>query len=178
MERYIETAIQWLHDTIRVHVRAQREGHAPSGGWVSLCWEVGHSLSMMQAHGIPAQPVIDAVSGKLVGEFGSEGDLTPYGLRTMRQFYLDYFERPELQAKLLDVSWDCHKLILAMCRDPLQQEYYLELCRAQGLGAEALSAALKERRYEMGAAAAPKGAAVKALSKSPGKGPARVSRKV
>jgi hypothetical protein len=151
MQPYLETAIQWLHDTIRCHVRARREWNPPPppGEWVMLCWDVGHSLSMMQAHGIPAEPVIEAVSRLLTAEFGSDGDLSPYGLRTMRQFYLDYFERPFLQAKLRSVSWDCHKLILALCRDPLQQEYYLDLCRAQDLTPEGLTQAVKEKRYEL-----------------------------
>lgn len=161
MQPYLETAIQWLHDTIRCHLRAQREWNPPPppGEWVVLCWDVGHSLSMMQAHGIPADPVIEAVSRLLIGEFGpdAEGDLSPYGLRTMRQFYLDYFERPHLQPLLRAVDWDCHKLILAMCRDPLQQEFYLDLCRTMGLEAESLAAALKDRRYELSAASAKAG---------------------
>lgn len=170
MAPYIETAIQWLHDTIRVQVRARAEagGAASAEEWVTLCWEVGHSLTMMQAHGIPAQPVIEAVSGRLIAEFGSDGDFTPYGIRIMRQFYLDYFERPHLQPLIRAVSWDCHKLILALCRDPSQQEYYLELCRSEGLTAEALSEAVKSRRYELSAASG-KPALSKSLLKAPGK---------
>jgi len=146
----LETATQWLHDTIRCRYRSRREAgmDADPSAWVDLCWEVGHSLSMMQAHGIPAQPVIESVSGKLVDEFGPESDFTPYGIRTMRQFYLDYFERPALQPLLRMVNWDSHKILLALCRDPAQQEYYLEMCRSQGLSAEALTKALKEKRYE------------------------------
>lgn len=174
MPPYLETAIQWLYDTIRCQLRAQNESATPppASDWVNLCWEVGHSLSMMQAHGIPAQPVIDAVSEKLTAEFGSEVDLSPYGIRTMRQFYLDYFERPQLQAKLRLITWDCHKLILALCRDPMQQEYYLELCRTEGFTAETLATALKEKRYEFSAASPriipPKGAS---------KGTTRLARK-
>lgn len=177
MAPYIETAIQWLHDTIRVQVRARREGNPPTADldWVALCWEVGHSLSMMQAHGVPAQPVIDAVSERLVAEFGAEGDFTPYGIRTMRQFYLDYFERPQLQPLLRAVTWDCHKLILALCRDPSQQEFYLELCRSEGLSAEVLSEALKDRRYELSASSA-KPSLIKRVPKSP-KPPAKTLRK-
>lgn len=152
MAPYLETATQWLHDTIRCQIRSRRETGAAAdpAAWVDLCWEVGHSLSMMQAHGIPAQPVIEAVSEKLTGEFGPEADCTPYGLRTMRQFYLDYFERPGLQPLLRAVNWDCHKILLALCRDPAQQEYYLVMCRSQGLSAEALAQALKDKRYEWG----------------------------
>ncbi len=182
MAPYIDTAIQWLHDTIRVQVRARREaeGTADAGAnaaaerpafgedWVTLCWEVGHSLTMMQAHGIPAQPVIDAVSDRLISEFGSEGDFTPYGIRTMRQFYLDYFERPHLQPLIRVVPWDCHKLILALCRDPSQQEYYLELCRSEGMTSEALAEAVKSRRYELSAALG-KPDSAKAFPKTTGK---------
>lgn len=150
MDTHLETATQWLHDTIRCRIRARREAGpaADPAAWVDVCWEVGHSLVMMQAHGIPAQPVIEAVSERLTGEFGPEADWTPYGIRTMRQFYLDYFERPSLQPMLRTVGWDCHKIILALCRDPAQQEYYLDMCRTQGLPAEGLAQALKEKRYE------------------------------
>lgn len=176
MAPYIDTAIQWLHDTIRVQVRARleaqgaaiAEGATVEQDWVTLCWEVGHSLTMMQAHGIPAQPVIEAVSDRLISEFGSDGDFTPYGIRTMRQFYLDYFERPHLQPLIRAVSWDCHKLLLALCRDPSQQEYYLELCRTEGMTSEALSEAVKSRRYEMSAASG-KPVPAKAIPKATGK---------
>lgn len=154
MQPYVETAIQWLYDTLRCHMRALREWNPPPppGEWVMLCWDVGHSLVRMQANGIPAQPVIEGVSEKLVAEFGAVADLTPGGIRVMRQFYLDYFERPHLQAILRAISWDCHKIILAHCRDPLQQEFYLDLCRAKALDSEALALALKDRRYEVSAA--------------------------
>jgi hypothetical protein len=179
MQPYIETAIQWLHDTIRCHLRAQREWNPPPppGEWVVLCWDVGHSLSMMQAHGIPAEPVIEAVSRRLIEEFGSdaEGDLSAYGLRTMRQFYLDYFERPHLQPLLRAVDWGCHKLVLALCRDPMQQEFYLDLCRTLGLDVESLSAALKDRRYEFSAASAKAGA--KAPARAAPRSPGRPSRR-
>ena len=177
MEPYIATAIQWLYDTIRVQLRAKAATPPPpESEWVTLCWEVGHSLSMMQAHGIPAQPVIEAVSEKLVAEFGSDGDLTPYGIRTMRQFYLDYFERSHLQPLIRSVGWDQHKIILSLCRDPAQQEYYLALAKDQALSAEALAAAIKERRYEMSAGLRPPAkVAVKAPGKRPGKSSTRVS---
>lgn len=153
MASNLETAVQWLHDTMRCQIRARESGPATNpAAWVDLCWEVGHSLSMMQANGIPAQPVLESVAEKLMDEFGPEGDWSPYGIRTMRQFYLDYFERPVLQPLLRAVSWDCHKILLALCRDPAQQEYYLELCRSQGLSAEALTLALKEKRYEWSSA--------------------------
>jgi hypothetical protein len=178
MEPYLQTAIQWLHDTIRVQVRA-RQGTDPSTAsedWVNLAWEVGHSLSMMQAHGIPAQPVIEAVSEKLVGEFGSDGDFTSYGIRTMRQFYLDYFERPHLQPLLRSVSWDHHKIILALCRDPAQQEFYLKAALDEGLSSEDMAAAIHASRYEVGSA--PAKAAPKTHGKTPGKGKGRSSAKV
>lgn len=200
MAPYVETAVQWLYDAMRCQILIQRKGEdkdqvpipsAPPADWVNLCWEVGHSLSMMQAHGIPAQPVIEEVSRRLMNEFGSEGDYTPYGIRTMRQFYLDYFERPHLQPMLRAVPWDCHKLILSLCRDPAQQEYYLRAARDEKLSAEQLAAALKDRRYELSAAqgpAAPKPAAKpskapkvarawgKRLKKAPGKGTTSITR--
>jgi hypothetical protein len=186
MEPYLQTAIQWLYDTLRVQIRARRaaESPTPSEDWVNLAWEVGHSLSMMQAHGIPAQPVIEAVSEKLVAEFGSDGDFTSYGIRTMRQFYLDYFERPALQPLLRSISWDHHKIILALCRDPAQQEYYLQAVKAEGLSAEELAAAIQARRYEVGVApirtttkAATK-SSLKSAGKPPGKKSGRSTSKV
>lgn len=189
MEPYLETAIQWLHDTIRVQIRARQDADstATPEDWVNLAWEVGHSLTMMQAHGIPAQPVIEAVSEKLVDEFGSDGDFTPYGIRTMRQFYLDYFERPHLQPLLRSLTWDHHKILLSLCRDPAQQEFYLKAAQAEKLSAEDLTATIQSRRYEVGpltpkpvAKTATKGSgkgSTKALGKSGEKGADKVSDK-
>jgi hypothetical protein len=66
----------------------------------------------------------------------------------MRAFYLNYFERTSLLPKLRTIPWNCHVTILDKCKDPLQQEFYLELCNKEGLKKEGLLAALKEQRYE------------------------------
>ncbi len=148
-----ETAIQWLHDTIRVHLRARRDGKPSpvSDEWVGLCWDVGHSLAMMHAHGIAVPPVIEAVSAKLRLEFLGAKGLFPADLQLMRLFYLNYFERAQLLPKLRTIPWDRHALILERCRDPLQQEFYLELCVKENLNRDGLLEALKAQRYETSA---------------------------
>ncbi len=154
MQPYEDTAIQWLQDTIRVHLRARREGNLPliSSEWVGLCWDVGHSLTMMQAHGISAQPVIEAVSAKLRLEFLGAKGLMPADFQMMRLFYLAYFERPDLLPMLRVIPWECHAVILDRCKDPVQQEYYLSLCVTQSLSQDGLLSALKEQRYELSSA--------------------------
>ena len=148
-----ETAIQWLHDTVRVYLRARREGKLKSVSqeWVGLCWDIGHSLAMMQAHGIAVQPVIETVSAKLRLEFLGAKGLYPTDFQLMRLFYLNYFERESILSKLRNIPWECHKIILEQCRDPLQQEFYLELIVREKLGLDELVQALKQFRFETSA---------------------------
>jgi hypothetical protein len=148
-----ETAAQWLYNEIRVYLRARREGRQPPapGDWVGLCWEVGNSLTLMAAHGIPVPPVVDAVSGKLRSEFPGVQGLLPSDFQQMRTFYLAYFERAALLPKLRRIPWDRHMVILEKCKDPVQQEFYLELCLREDLDRDGLSEALARRRYEMSA---------------------------
>jgi hypothetical protein len=145
-----DTAIQWLHDTIRVHLRARREGRPSpvSENWVGLCWDIGHSLTMMHIHGIKLPPVIESVSARLRLEFLGATGLMPSDFQMMRVFYLNYFERAQLLPKLKQIPWERHTIILEKCKDPVQQEYYLELCLKEGLNQEDLEAALKAQRYE------------------------------
>ena len=151
MQPYEATAIQWLHDEVRVYLRARREGRQPPNpsDWVGLCWDVGHSLSMMAAHGISLKPVLVAVSGKLRMEFVGVKGLMPSDFQMMRLFYLNYFEREELLPKLRLIPWDRHEVILERCKDPVQQEFYLELCLKENLNRDALLDAFKKQRYEM-----------------------------
>jgi hypothetical protein len=151
MKPYEATAIQWLHDEVRVYLRARREGKQPPapGDWVGLCWDVGHSLSMMAAHGISLKPVLVAVSGKLRMEFVGVKGLLPSDFQMMRLFYLNYFERMELLPKLRLIPWDRHELILQRGKDPVQQEFYLDLCLKENLNREGLEEAFKNQRYEM-----------------------------
>lgn len=148
-----ETATQWLHDTVRVYLRARREGklQSISKEWVGLCWDIGHSLAMMQAHGILLQPVIETVSAKLRLEFLGYKGLYPVDFQLMRLFYLNYFEREKILPKLRDVAWESHKIILDQCKDPLQQEFYLGLILKENFTTEALIEALKLRRFETSA---------------------------
>jgi hypothetical protein len=151
MQPYEATAIQWLHDEVRVYLRARREGKQPPNpsDWVGLCWDVGHSLSMMAAHGIALKPVLVAVSGKLRMEFAGVKGLMPSDFQMMRLFYLNYFERAELLPKLRRIPWDRHEAILSRCKDPVQQEFYLDLCLKENLNKEGLLEAFKRQRYEM-----------------------------
>lgn len=157
MKPYEETAMQWLYDEVRVHLRARKEGKQPPAGvdWVGLCWDVGHSLSMMAAHGIDVHKVIEVVSGKLRLEFLGVQGLHPADFQLMRLFYLNYFERNEWLEKLRLIPWERHVLILERCKDPGQQEFYLELCLKEGLNQEGLVGALKGQRYEMSSLSAP-----------------------
>jgi hypothetical protein len=161
----VETAVQWIYNHIRYVVRAKRARPRTKLGrerlasvmeteWVEMCWDVGHSLTMMQAHGIPFAPVIDAVSSRLMVEFPDLVDLQAGGLQRMRRFYLDYFERPDLLPRLRMVSWGCHLLIQERCRDPMQQEFYLEMCIRKKWTPEDLAKALESRSYELSAAPA------------------------
>ena len=154
MQPPVETAIQWLYDTMRYHLLARSKGgsvpppRARGGDWVKVCWDIGHSLTMMQAHDIPIGQVIESVSSRLVQEFTGTG-LRPADFQMMRLFYLTYFERPRLLPRLEELSWDCHTLILTQCRDPLQQEFYLDLCAVGKLGRKALAEAIKAAKYEV-----------------------------
>ena len=153
MQPYEEIAVQWLYDEIRVYLRARREGKQPPapGDWVGLCWEIGHSLSMMAAHGIALNPVVQAVSGKLRMEFAGVQGLGPADFHLMRHFYLNYFERMDLLPKLRQIPWERHEVILARCKDPIQQEFYLDLCLKEDLNRESLLEAIDKHRYETSA---------------------------
>ena len=146
------TASQWLHDTIRVHLRAGTDGKTRpvAEDWVELAWNVGQCLAMMHIHGIDVPPVIAAVSDKLRSEFQWAEGLFPVDLQMMRLFYLNYFEREQLLPKLRALPWDCHEIILDRCKDPMQQEFYLELVLKEKLTKEGLLASLKSQTYETG----------------------------
>jgi hypothetical protein len=75
----------------------------------------------------------------------------PSDFQMMRIFYLNYFERSELLPKLRQLQWDRHELILERCKDPGQQEFYLDLCLKEGLNRDGLVEAIAKQRYEMSA---------------------------
>ncbi len=148
-----ETATEWLYHTMRVHMRAQRDNIQPSRpkDWINLCWDVGNSLTMMHIHGIAITPVIENVSAKLRLEFLGAKGLMPSDIQKMRVFYLNYFERKNLLPKIQLVNWECHIFILDHCRDPLQQEYYLDFCAQENCDLAGLESAFKAQRFELNA---------------------------
>jgi hypothetical protein len=81
-------------------------------------------------------------------EFVGAKGLLPSDFQMMRLFYLNYFERADLLPKLRKIPWDRHVLILERCKDPVQQEFYLDLCLKEGLNQEGLLEAFKKQRYE------------------------------
>jgi hypothetical protein len=168
MQTNVETAIQWLRDTVRCHLRAADRGiPGEPGPWVDLCWDIGHSLAMMQSHGIPVPPVIEAVSSQLRKEFPGERGLRPSDFQQMRHFFLTYFERPQWLPRLRAAAWDLHAYILENCKDPVQQEFYLELCLGEGCTLAELARAIRSSRFELSAALS-KGAGVPEDANGPG----------
>ena len=152
MQPYVETAIQWLWDTVRCHLRsADRGSPGEAGHWVDLCWDIGHSLAMMQSQGIPVPPVIESVSCQLRKEFPGERGLRPSDFQLMRHFYLVYFEKARWHSRLREVPWDLHAYLLETCKDPLQQEFYLELCLREVSTLAELARAIRSSRFELSA---------------------------
>ncbi|MEL6348381.1 MAG: PDDEXK nuclease domain-containing protein [Myxococcota bacterium] len=129
-----------LLDELRGLIQGSRERITQSVNreLVLLYWEIGHRIHteiLGQQRADYGQQIIPALAVKLTGEFGK--GFQRRNLYRMVQFAQAFPSRQKVSTLSTQLSWS-HFLHLLLVKDPLAQDFYAEMCRAERWSVRAL----------------------------------------
>jgi len=138
-----------IEDVRRLIAEArQRLASTVNAGLTMLYWQIGRRIVDKLLHGERAaygQQIVVLLSRQLVVEYGpSFGEKN---LRRMVQF-AELFPQQEIVVSLIrQLSWT-HLIALLPLKDPLQREFYAELCRVEGWSVRTLRQKIDSMLFE------------------------------
>lgn len=71
--------------------------------------------------------VVENLARDLQAEFPGRYGLSTQNIWLMRQFYLEYRDKPNLAPLVREMSWAKNRVILDRCKDDLAREYFIDL---------------------------------------------------
>lgn len=114
---------------------------------VALYWELGESICRKQEEHGWGRSVVENLARDLQAEFPGRNGFSPQNIWLMRQFYLEYHDKPILAPLVREISWAKNRVILGRCKDDLAREFYLRPARSRSPSASRRG---KRREARMG----------------------------
>lgn len=115
---------------------------------LSLYWDLGESIHQKQDALGWGKAVVQTLADDLQLEFPGQNGFSAANLWLMRQFYIEYRSRPNLEPLVREISWAKNVLIMKRCKDDLEREFYLRATARFGWTKAVLQHQLDGKSYE------------------------------
>ena len=92
---------------------------------LALYWDLGAAIQRKQLEQGWGKAVVETLARDLQAEFPGRNGFSAQNLWLMRQMYVEYHNKPDLQPLVGEISWSKNLLIMARCKDDLQRQFYL-----------------------------------------------------
>ena len=138
-------------DEVTNHIRTTRirVAKAANRETVSLYWWLGEQIVLKQTQYNWGQSVVEKLSHDLKARFlGVKFGFSPQNLWYMRQFYLEYKDKPILQQLVGEIAWGQNLLIMGKVKDVNERLYYLTQTKEQGWVRDTLRDQINTRAYQ------------------------------
>ncbi len=115
---------------------------------VELYWALGeliHQKQMMLGWG---KSVVQTLAQDLQAEFPGRNGFSANNLWLMRQFYVEYVDKPNLRPLVGEISWTKNQFIFGRCKDDLEREFYLRATARFGWTKAVLQHQVDNKSYE------------------------------
>lgn len=93
---------------------------------IELYFDIGKEIVTKQELLGWGKSIVEQMSKDLIDEFGERSGYSTQNLWYMRQFYLAYINKSNLQQLVGEIPWGQNILIFSKCRDTKEQEYYIK----------------------------------------------------
>jgi predicted nuclease of restriction endonuclease-like (RecB) superfamily len=115
---------------------------------ISLYWDIGRMIVERQRDEGWGKSVVERLAVDLQADFPGIQGFSTQNLWYMRQFFLEYSEKPKLQPLVGEISWSKHLVVMARCKDDLQREFYIRMTRKFGWSKSVLIHHIENQSYE------------------------------
>lgn len=141
-KEFLEKAKSQIYGTrVRAATAVNRE-------LIALYWWIGeHIVTSQEKHGW-GKSVVERLSQDLKAEFSHKTGFSPQNLWYMRQFYLEYHNKPNLQRLVGEIPWGQNLLILSKVKDDAAKLYYLKATFECAWTRDVLNMQINSKNYE------------------------------
>lgn len=115
---------------------------------VGLYWDIGRMIVERQKGESWGKSVVVRLSADLRKEFPGVSGFSAQNLWYMRQFHIEYRDKPKLQPLVGEISWAKHLVIMAQCKNDLEREFYVRMTRKFGWSKNVLIHQIENQSYE------------------------------
>ena len=115
---------------------------------ITLYWDIGRMIVERQQGESWGKSVVQRLAGDLQKDFPGIQGFSAQNLWYMRQFYLEYCNKPKLQPLVGEISWSKNLVVMARCKDDLEREFYIRMTRKFGWTKNVLIHHIENQSYE------------------------------
>ncbi len=115
---------------------------------VGLYWDIGEMIHQKRAALGWGKSVVETLARDLQAEFPGRNGFSANNLWLMRQFYLEYVDKPNLRLLAGEISWTKNQFIFGRCKDDLEREFYLRATARFGWTRAVLQHQVDNKSYE------------------------------
>jgi predicted nuclease of restriction endonuclease-like (RecB) superfamily len=99
---------------------------------IALYWDIGRLIVQRQKGNTWGKSVVERLAKDLRIEFPGISGFSAQNLWRMRQFYGTYAVQPKLSPLVREISWSKNVIIMMLCKNDLQREFYIRMTRKFG----------------------------------------------
>lgn len=134
--------------TTQIRTQRTRAVQSVNSEVMSLYWWLGgHIVHHQNLHGW-GKSAVERLSKDLKNAFpGAKFGFSPQNLWYMRQFYLEYRDKPNLQQLVGEIPWGQNLIIMSKIKDDSEKLYYLSATKEQAWTRDTLSEQIKSHAY-------------------------------
>ncbi len=115
---------------------------------IQLYWEIGKSIVERQQKHKWGKSVVERLAEDLQKEFAGVQGYSSRNLWYMKNFYEQYKGNKKLQPLVAEISWSHNMVIMEKCKDNLEREFYMKMCKKYGWTKNVLIHHVEGKSYE------------------------------
>jgi len=115
---------------------------------IGLYWDIGKSIIEKQEKLGWGQKIIQQLARDLKKEFHENRGFSERNLKYMRQFYLEYKDKPKVQPLVAQIPWSHNLIILDKIKNDYEKEYYCRMILKHGWSKRILAHQIESKSFE------------------------------
>jgi predicted nuclease of restriction endonuclease-like (RecB) superfamily len=123
---------------------------------IDLYWQVGEYINRKIESDGWGKGTVVALSAYIQHRFPNLRGFSAQNIWRMRQFFIEYVDKPKLSALLRELSWTCNLVILGRCKSMKEKEFYLHLAAKEDWPSRQLERQIKGGLFERAVMSPPK----------------------
>ena len=101
-------------------------------GLIQLYWDIGEEINRKQNKKGWGKSIVEVLAKELQKEFPGVQGFSARNLWLMRNFYVEYSQKPILQPLVAEISWTKNVVIMQKCKDLPEREFYIKMTKKYG----------------------------------------------